>query len=96
MPYNTYRNSKEALINAKKIMKKTKCDAVKLEGGKKIFKIVKLLVKNNIPVMGHLGVLPQSAKNFKFKGTSPLTFKNAFAALLKANKPPLLSVAPLP
>ncbi len=41
---------------------------MKLEGGKKIFKIVKLLVKNNIPVMGHLGVLPQSAKNFKFKG----------------------------
>jgi|TARA_Y100000389_G_scaffold30704_1_gene25993 3-methyl-2-oxobutanoate hydroxymethyltransferase len=68
MPYNTYRNSKEALINAKKIMTKTKCDAVKLEGGKKIFKIVKLLVKNKIPVMGHLGVLPQSAKNFKFKG----------------------------
>jgi len=68
MPYNTYRNTKEALINAKKIMTKTRCDAVKLEGGKKIFKIVQTLVKNNIPVMGHLGVLPQSAKNFKFKG----------------------------
>ena len=68
MPYNTYRNAKEALINAKKIMTKTRCDAVKLEGGKKIFKIVQILVKNNIPVMGHLGVLPQSAKNFKFKG----------------------------
>ena len=35
MPHNTYRNSKEALKNAKKIMSKTKCDAVKLEGGKK-------------------------------------------------------------
>ena len=68
MPHNTYRNSKEALKNAKKIISKTKCDAVKLEGGKKIFKIVKTLVKNKIPVMGHLGVLPQSAKNFKFKG----------------------------
>ena len=68
MPHNTYRNSKEALKNANKIMTQTKCDAVKLEGGKKIFKIVKVLVKNNIPVMGHLGVLPQSAKNFKFKG----------------------------
>ena len=68
MPYNTYRNSKEALKNAKKVISKTKCDAVKLEGGKKIFKIVKNLVKNNIPVMGHLGVLPQSAKTFKFKG----------------------------
>ena len=68
MPYNTYRNTKEALKNAKIIMSKTKCDAVKLEGGKKIYQIVKALVKNKIPVMGHLGVLPQSAKNFKFKG----------------------------
>ena len=68
MPFNTYRNSKEALKNAKIIMSKTKCDAVKLEGGKKIFQIVKTLVKNNIPVMGHLGVLPQSDKIFKFKG----------------------------
>tara|TARA_B110000881_G_C18423285_1_gene437049 strand:- start:65 stop:835 length:771 start_codon:yes stop_codon:yes gene_type:complete len=68
MPHNTYRNSKEALKNAKKIISKTKCDAVKLEGGKKIFQTIKTLVKNKIPVMGHLGVLPQSAKNFKFKG----------------------------
>ena len=75
MPYNTYRNTKEALINAKKIMTKTRCDAVKLEGGKKIFKIVQTLVKNNIPVMGHLGVLPQSAKNFKFKGKKALERK---------------------
>ena len=68
MPHNTYRNSLEALKNAKKIMSKTKCDAVKLEGGMKIFNIIKTLVRNKIPVMGHLGVLPQSAKNFKFKG----------------------------
>ena len=68
MPHNTYRNSKEALKNAKKIISKTKCDAVKLEGGKKIFQTIKTLVKNKIPVMGHLGILPQSAKNFRFKG----------------------------
>jgi 3-methyl-2-oxobutanoate hydroxymethyltransferase len=68
MPHNTYRNSKEALKNAKFIMKKTKCDGVKLEGGKKIINSVKTLVKNNIPVMGHIGVLPQSDKTFKFKG----------------------------
>jgi 3-methyl-2-oxobutanoate hydroxymethyltransferase len=72
MPFNTYKNSKEALKNAKLIMSKTKCDAVKLEGGKRITKIVKTLIKNKIPVMGHLGVLPQTAKNFKFKGTKPL------------------------
>ena len=68
MPHNTYRNSKEALQNAKKIMSKAKCDAVKLEGGKKIYEIIKTLIKNEIPVMGHLGLLPQSDKNFKFKG----------------------------
>jgi len=68
MPYNTYRNSKEALKNAKQVMLKTKCDGVKLEGGKKISDIIKTLVKNNIPVLGHLGLLPQSDKSFKFKG----------------------------
>ena len=68
MPYNTYRNSKEALKNAKKIISKTKCDAVKLEGGKKIYNSIQTLVKNKIPVMGHLGLLPQSDKTFKFKG----------------------------
>ena len=68
MPHNTYRNSKQALKNAKKIMSKTKCDAVKLEGGKKVYEIIKTLIKNKIPVMGHLGLLPQSDKTFKFKG----------------------------
>ena len=68
MPYNTYRNPREALNNAKNIISKTKCDAVKLEGGRKIFNIIKILIKNKIPVMGHLGVLPQTAKSFKYKG----------------------------
>ena len=49
-------------------MKETKCDAVKLEGGKKIIPMVKRLVKNKIPVMGHVGILPQTDKKFTFKG----------------------------
>ena len=76
MPHKTYQNPNQALKNAKKIISKTKCDAVKLEGGKKIFEIVKKLVKNKIPVMGHLGVLPQSAKNFRFKGKKISERKN--------------------
>jgi 3-methyl-2-oxobutanoate hydroxymethyltransferase len=69
MPYQTYRNRKEALSNAKKIIKETKCEAVKLEGGIKIAKIIQHLINNRIPVMGHLGVLPQSVKGkFKSKG----------------------------
>ena len=72
MPYNTYRNKSEALKNCKKVMKETKCDAVKLEGGnKKLVEIIKHLIKNKIPVMGHLGLLPQNEKGkFKFKGKS--------------------------
>ena len=69
MPYQTYRNSREALKNAKKIISQTGCDAVKLEGGKKIIKIIKYLIKNKVQVMGHIGLLPQSQKGkFRFKG----------------------------
>jgi len=76
MPHNTYRNSKEALKNAKKIISKTKCDAIKLEGGKKVVQIIKTLIKNKIQVMGHLGLLPQSATSFKFKGKNTTERKN--------------------
>ena len=69
MPFKTYETNISALSNAKKIIKETKCDAVKLEGGKKIIKQIKFLIKNKIPVMGHLGLLPQTAKGkFRSKG----------------------------
>ena len=69
MPYKTYRNPKEALVNAKKIISQTGCDAVKLEGGNKIIKTVRYLIKHKVQVMGHIGLLPQSEKgNFIFKG----------------------------
>ena len=71
MPYNTYRNKSEALKNSKLAMKQTKCDAVKVEGGVKVQHIVRHLVNNKIPVMGHLGILPQTNKGkFKSKGGS--------------------------
>ena len=69
MPYNTYQNKRIALVNARKVIKKTKSDAVKLEGGSKIREIVKHLIKNKIPVLGHLGIMPQSVRGkFKSKG----------------------------
>ena len=68
MPHKTYSNKFIAYKNVKKVMKSTKCDAVKLEGGKKIVDIIKYLVKQGIPVMGHIGLLPQSSKVFKLKG----------------------------
>ena len=52
-------------------MKKTKCDGVKLEGGIRIKEIVKHLIKNKIPVLGHLGITPQTVRGkFKSKGKS--------------------------
>ena len=71
MPYNTYNSNITAFKNAKKIIKETKCDAVKLEGGKKIINQINFLIKKKISVMGHLGLLPQTAKGkFKSKGNS--------------------------
>ena len=71
MPYNTYNKPSQALKNCKKVMKLTNCDAVKIEGGLKKIKIIKHLIKNKIPIMGHLGILPQSTKGkFKSKGKS--------------------------
>ena len=69
LPYNTYRNKSEALKNSKKAIKETKCDAVKIEGGIKVKDIVRHLVKNKIPVLGHIGITPQTVKGkFKSKG----------------------------
>ena len=77
MPYNTYRNKIEALKNAKKIIKYSKADAIKLEGGKKIVKIIDYLRKNKINVMGHLGILHQSHKGkFRYKGKTISERKN--------------------
>ena len=64
MPYNTYQNSKQALINAKNLLKYTKCQSVKLEVSKNIVPIVSHLVKKNIPVVSHIGILPQQFSNF--------------------------------
>ena len=69
MPYKTYDTKKSALKNARKVIKETKCDAVKLGGGKKVIDQIKILIKNKIPVMGHIGLLPQTVKGkFKSKG----------------------------
>ena len=68
MPYKTYTNKFIAYKNAKRALQLTKCDAVKMEGGKKIANIVKHLTKKGIPVMGHIGLLPQYSSNFKLKG----------------------------
>lgn len=68
MPINSYKSIRKAKINAKKIIKETKCEAVKIENNGKNFKIIKELVKSSIPVMGHIGFTPQYFKKFKLQG----------------------------
>ena len=70
MPKGSYGNLKLAKKNAKLLMKKTDCDAVKIESNNKNFKIIKFLVKHKIPVMGHIGFTPQFKKKFKIEGDS--------------------------
>lgn len=65
MPFGTYQgNSKEALNSAIRIMKETEADAVKLEGGQEILESVQRILCAGIPVMGHLGLTPQSINKY--------------------------------
>ena len=65
MPFGTYQgNSKKALDSAIRIMKETGGHTVKLEGGSEIIDSVKRILSAGIPVMGHLGLTPQSIYKF--------------------------------
>ncbi|RLD56503.1 MAG: 3-methyl-2-oxobutanoate hydroxymethyltransferase [Bacteroidetes bacterium] len=65
LPFGTYQgNSKEALISAIRIMKETGAHAVKLEGGEEVKESVMRILSAGIPVMGHLGLTPQSIHKF--------------------------------
>jgi len=68
MPKDSYNSPRSAEKNAKKVIKITKCDAIKIESNKKNYKIIKFLVRKNIPVMGHIGYTPQYKKKFKIEG----------------------------
>ena len=93
MPYNTYRNKSEALKNAKKIIKYSRADAIKVEGGKKIIKIIDHLRKNKINVMGHLGILPQSHRGkFRYKGKTISERKNLINDALLLQKSGVFSI----
>lgn len=65
LPFGTYQgNSKKALGSAIRIMKETAADSVKLEGGSEVIKSIDRILSAGIPVMGHLGLMPQSIHKF--------------------------------
>ena len=72
MPFGTYEESPQiAFRNAARIMKETNCGAVKLEGGARMADTIHFLVERGIPVMGHIGLTPQSTNTlggFKTQG----------------------------
>lgn len=65
LPFGTYQgNSKEALSSAIRIMKESGANAIKMEGGREIIESVDRILSAGIPVMGHLGLTPQSIHKF--------------------------------
>jgi len=84
LPFGAYQgNSKEALSSTIRIMKETGGHAVKLEGGEEVLESIKRIISSGVPVMGHLGLTPQSIYKF---GTYQVRAKEeAEAAKLKSD-----------
>lgn len=80
MPFMSYQVSTEqAIRNAGRFIKAGNCDAVKLEGGAEVITQTKAIIKAGIPVMGHIGLTPQSATQlggFKVQGKTAVTAKD--------------------
>ena len=76
MPKGSYTRPKQAVQNAKKILKETKCDAIKIENNPHNLNIVKAFTKSKINVMGHIGFTPQFKKKFKVEGKNKIEQKN--------------------
>ena len=75
MPFGSYQQSPEqAIASACRILMETHCDCVKLEGGAAMAETIRRMVEVGIPVMGHIGLTPQSASSFggfKMQGGTP-------------------------
>ncbi len=73
MPFGTYTNEAQAILNASKVYTQTNAHAVKIEGGANRANIIKALTSNSIAVMGHIGLMPQFVRSeggYKVRGRS--------------------------
>ena len=105
MPFGSYEASREqAFGSAARVMKETGCGAIKLEGGRRMAETIAFLVERGIPVMGHVGLTPQSINalgGFRTQGRDPADWgpieqdarvvaeAGAFAVVLEAIAEPL-------
>jgi 3-methyl-2-oxobutanoate hydroxymethyltransferase len=105
MPFGSYEASKEqAFLSAARVMKETGCGAIKVEGGQRMADTIAFLVERGIPVMGHVGLTPQSINaigGFKAQGRDPADWgrieadaravadAGAFAVVIEAVAEPL-------
>lgn len=74
LPYHTYESKEQALISAQRTLSETGAKAVKLEGGKDKADIIRYLVAHDIPVIGHVGLMPQRVSTpdgYRYKGRTP-------------------------
>jgi 3-methyl-2-oxobutanoate hydroxymethyltransferase len=90
MPFMSYQiNTEQALQNASRFMKEAGVDAVKLEGGKEVCDKVKAICKAGIPVVGHIGLTPQSASlssGYKIQGRSAANAKKILEDAIELEK----------
>src|SRR6266403_1853606 len=105
MPFGSYEASKEqAFMSAARVLKETGCGAIKVEGGARMVETVAFLVERGIPVMGHIGLTPQSINSlggFRAQGRDPADWgpfeedaravaaAGAFSVVLEAMAEPL-------
>ena len=76
MPKDSYNRPKQAIKNAKKILRETRCDAIKIENNSHNLNIVKAFTKSKINVMGHIGYTPQFKNKFKVEGKNEIEQNN--------------------
>ncbi len=105
MPFGSYEQSKEqAFANCARVLKETHCGAIKLEGGKRMAETIAFLSERGVPVMGHVGLTPQSINtigSFRAQGRDKADWKpieddakavaqaGAFAVVIEAVAEPL-------